>query len=186
MITGFNTNVRHGGRVFHVQTEDSGLKNPHVISHLYFGGTILSSEKRDYAQLLGQDADLTAAIRSLMEEQHRKMLEALQRGDFDTVIAERLGDPVSEGPTPHPAEAEADAEPAHEEPAPQNEEAAPQNEEAAPQNEEAAPQSGDDHEFGDSVVSEKPLDEVILEYLVDKARTRAGDTRPGRGNRSRE
>ncbi|MGI9590126.1 MAG: hypothetical protein ACR2P8_02065 [Myxococcota bacterium] len=165
MITGFNTNVRHGGRVFHVQTEDSGLKNPHVISHLYYGGTILSSQKRDYAQLLGQDADLTAAIRSLMEEQHRKMLEALQRGEFDAVIAERLGDPAAEDPTPHPAEAEVQAEPA-----------------SAPPD----PPSGDDPEFGDSVVSEKPLDEVILEYLVDKARTRAGDTRPGRGNRSRE
>ena len=45
MITGFNTNVRHGGRVFHVQTEDSGLAHPHVISHLYYGGTILGSEK---------------------------------------------------------------------------------------------------------------------------------------------
>ena len=66
MITGFNTNVRYGGRVFHVQTEDSGLKNPHVISHLYFGGTILASEKRDYAQLLDQGGDLTGAIRILM------------------------------------------------------------------------------------------------------------------------
>jgi hypothetical protein len=36
-------------------------------------------------------------------------------------------------------------------------------------------------------VSEKPLDEVILEYLVEKARHRAADggTRPGRGSRSR-
>ena len=52
MITGFNTNVRHGGRVFHVQTEDSGRDHPHVISHLYYGGTILASEKRDYAEHL--------------------------------------------------------------------------------------------------------------------------------------
>ena len=78
MITGFNTNVRHGGRVFHVQTEDSGLNNPHVISHLYIGGTILASEKRDYAQLLDQGGDLTRAIRSLMDEQHNEMLAGLK------------------------------------------------------------------------------------------------------------
>jgi len=162
MITGFNTNVRHGGRVFHVQTEDSGLNHPHVISHLYIGGTILSSEKRDYAQLLVQDGDLTPAIRGLMEEQHRKMLEGLKRGDFDRVIAERLGDPnEATGPQPSP---ETQTEPAPAEVA----------------------ADGDDHEFGDGIVSEKPLDEVILEYLVDKARTRTSDPRPGRGNRSRE
>jgi hypothetical protein len=169
MITGFNTNVRHGGRVFHVQTEDSGLKNPHVISHLYFGGTILSSEKRDYAQLLGQDGDLTPAIRALMEEQHRKMLECLQRGEFDTVIAERLGDPNERTGPQSPPETSTEPPPAA---------AAP---EAA-----AAEGQGEEPEFGDGIVSEKPLDEVILEYLVDKARTRAGDSRPGRGSRSRE
>lgn len=161
MITGFNTNVRHGGRVFHVQTEDSGLKNPHVISHLYFGGTILSSEKRKYGDLIDQAVDLTQTIRNLMEEQHKKMLKALKRGEFDTVIAERLGDPnESTGEQPVPA--------------------------AAPEPAEAVAEAADDHEFGEGIVSEKPLDEVILEYLVDKARTRTGDTRPGRGNRSRE
>ena len=31
-ILGFNHNLRHGGRVFHVQTEDRGLGNPIVES----------------------------------------------------------------------------------------------------------------------------------------------------------
>ena len=44
MITGSNTNVRHRGKLFHVQTEDSGRRNPHVISHVYYRGTILASE----------------------------------------------------------------------------------------------------------------------------------------------
>ena len=183
MITGFNTNVRYGGRVFHVQTEDSGLKNPHVISHLYFGGTILASEKRDYAQLLDQGGDLTGAIRSLMEEQHRKMLEGLKIGDFDAVIAERLGD-ASEGAAGQsspavPAEPPGKSELSHEsEP--------PYESELPPGSEPAATAAAEDHEFGDGIVSDKPLDEVILEYLVDKARTRPGETRPGRGKTSRE
>jgi hypothetical protein len=164
MITGFNTNVRYGGRVFHVQTEDSGLKNPHVISHLYYGGTILSSEKRTYGELIEDQADPTQLIRDLMEEQHRKMLEALKVGEFDGVISDRLdGGGDATDPGAEPAAPEPDSEPA-----------------------EAASGDAEDHEFGEGIVSDKPLDEVILEYLVDKARTRGGEPRTGRGNRSRE
>ena len=145
-----------------MQTEDSGLKNPHVISHLYYGGTILSSEKRTYGELIDGQGDPTQLIRDLMEEQHRKMLEALKGGEFDGVISDRLG---GGGDATDPA-----AEPAAPEPAPA----------------EAAGADGEDHEFGEGIVSDKPLDEVILEYLVDKARTRGGEPRTGRGNRSRE
>ncbi len=59
MITGSNTNIRHRGRLFHVQTEDSGREHPHVISHLYYQGTILGSEKTTYADLMSSD-DLDA------------------------------------------------------------------------------------------------------------------------------
>ena len=149
MITGFNTNVRHGGRVFHVQTEDSGRDHPHVISHLYHGGTILASEKRDYAEQVDV-ADLSAVVRGLMDEQHRSMLERLAGGEFDRVIAERLGAGEStDGRTESP-----DAD------------------ERTPGQSEAQPPADEVRAFGASVVSEKPLDEVILDYLVDKSRSR--------------
>ena len=95
MITGFNTNVRHGGRLFHVQTEDSGQAYPHVISHVYFGGTILASEKHDYEDLLGTD-DLADAVRALMEGQHKAMVARLKQGALDPVIQERLADPAED------------------------------------------------------------------------------------------
>ena len=34
-LLGFNNNVRHKGRLFHIQTEDSGVRHPHVITHLF-------------------------------------------------------------------------------------------------------------------------------------------------------
>jgi hypothetical protein len=40
--------------------------------------------------------------------------------------------------------------------------------------------------FGDSVVSAKPLDEVILDYLVEKARSRARDREQNAAGRSRK
>jgi hypothetical protein len=87
MIQGFNHNVRYGGRVFHVQTEDSGLTNPHIITHLYHGGTIVASTKTSYADILTSDRR-DQAIRELMKEQHRRMLLDLRDGRLDRSLAE--------------------------------------------------------------------------------------------------
>ncbi len=90
MITGANTNVRYRGVLFHVQTEDSGRANPHIISHVYHGGTILGTHKTDYSDRLDTD-DLPALVRSLIDQQHAAMLQKLESGGFDPVIAQRLG-----------------------------------------------------------------------------------------------
>jgi hypothetical protein len=47
-ILGFNHNLRHGGRVFHVQTEDSGVANPRIFTHLFHEGVIIATKKHDY------------------------------------------------------------------------------------------------------------------------------------------
>ena len=67
MLSGFNNNFRYRGVLFHVQTEDSGVSNPHVITHLFHGGNILDSEKLDYSDKLGLSAgELEDAVRELM------------------------------------------------------------------------------------------------------------------------
>lgn len=82
MIGGFNTNVPYQGRIFHVQTEDSGLECPHVVTLLYEGGAILCSKKTEYGDCL-EDPDLESRVRQIMEEQHRWMLQALKSGRLD-------------------------------------------------------------------------------------------------------
>ena len=53
-LLGYNNNVRHKNRVFHIQTEDSGVKHPHIITHLFMdGGRILKSVKTSYAEHVG-------------------------------------------------------------------------------------------------------------------------------------
>ena len=75
---GFNNNVRHRGRVFHIQTEDSGIKHPHIITHLFAdGGRILKTQKVSYAEFLGEE-ELAKKVRSLMQEQHKAMFMALR------------------------------------------------------------------------------------------------------------
>jgi len=82
-LLGFNNNVKHKGRVFHIQTEDSGIKHPHVITHLFVdGGRILKSVKTSYAEFL-EDEQMAVKVRQLMQEQHKAMFIALRAGKFD-------------------------------------------------------------------------------------------------------
>jgi len=184
MLLGFNTNYRYRGVLFHVQTEDSGVENPHVITHLFHGGNIMVSRKGDYSDKLGS-ADLEGDVRSLMERQHKSMLNGLRNGEFDPVILQRLGastfpdladtaetdlselplEPDSPPVTPPPAKPRAkQTEPTREIPIPASD---GQSEERA-----ASPEDRLNRAFGEGVVSKKPLDEVVLEFLVENARKR--------------
>ena len=83
MITGFNTDIKHNEKVYHIQTEDKGLGNPYIESLVYVGGEILASKKTSYAeQIKGGGAD-EKWIGGLMEQQHRTMIAAIKRGRFD-------------------------------------------------------------------------------------------------------
>lgn len=86
---GFNNNVKYQEQVFHVQTEDSGLDAPHVITHLFAdGGRVIKSHKRSYEREVSR-ADVANYVRSLMKAQHMEMVLALRGGRFDGVIAGR-------------------------------------------------------------------------------------------------
>ncbi len=82
MITGFNTDIRHNDKVYHIQTEDKGLENPYIESLVYVGGEILASKKTSYAEQAKSGVD-EKWIGGLMEQQHRTMIAAIKRGRFD-------------------------------------------------------------------------------------------------------
>jgi hypothetical protein len=85
-LLGFNNNVRHKGKIFHLQTEDSGIKHPHVITHLFAdGGRIVKTMKTSYAEHVGNDR-LSDIVRDLMKEQHKAMFISLRDGQFDGMI----------------------------------------------------------------------------------------------------
>jgi hypothetical protein len=84
---GFNNNIKFLDQVFHVQTEDSGLDQPHVITHLFAdGGRIIKSHKRSYAAEASR-GDVAEFVRGLMKSQHLEMVLMLRQGRFDQVIA---------------------------------------------------------------------------------------------------
>ena len=80
-ILGYNHNVQYRGVVFHVQTEDSGIINPHIFTHLFHAGVIVNTRKLVY----DPDAD-DGVVKSLMQSQHKAILRELKRGAFDDKI----------------------------------------------------------------------------------------------------
>lgn len=98
MVQGFNHNIRHKGKLYHVQTEDSGKENPHIITHVFVGGNILASKKTSYADIVKADR-LEQIVRELMEEQHKSVLRNLINGVYDNAAPEPAGD-VKESPAP--------------------------------------------------------------------------------------
>jgi hypothetical protein len=106
MVVGFNHNFRYQGEVYHIQTEDSGIRSPNIVTLLYQGGTILASKKTSYADITRVD-NLEQVVEELMKEQHKEMLRRLKAGEFDVVIKRFLS--TRKGPA-KTAEVTADGE----------------------------------------------------------------------------
>ncbi|MBI1753171.1 MAG: hypothetical protein HY014_04720 [Acidobacteria bacterium] len=83
MITGYNTDVRHGNRVFHVQTEDKGVANPRIETLIYVGGEILDSYRASYEDLLAAPPLAETAVQGRMDEQHRAIIRDIKNGKYD-------------------------------------------------------------------------------------------------------
>jgi len=92
VITGFNTDVKHGGVVYHVQTEDKGTTNPLVETLVYRGGEILGSRRLPYGHLAERNE---TEITRLMEEQHAAMISEVRRGRFEVTTARTVLEDLS-------------------------------------------------------------------------------------------
>ena len=82
MITGFNTDIKHKGVTYHVQTEDKGLKNPKVETLVYKGGIILHAKRTSYSEVLHIDC-LQEVVTRLMQEQHQRVIQEIKSGRFE-------------------------------------------------------------------------------------------------------
>jgi hypothetical protein len=111
-LLGYNTNVRHHGKVYHIQTEDSGATHGHIFTHLFAdGGRIIASKKTTYKEHVGSER-YPDIVKKLMRESHKTMFIALRDGLFDedeaagarAIAAIKIGGDGSEG-SPAPAAA---------------------------------------------------------------------------------
>lgn len=86
-LFGFNSTVHRRGLSFHVQTEDSGVGHPHVITHVFAeGGRIVATRRTSYSEHVAAP-DCHDIVRRLLLGQHRDAIVALHAGEFDDALA---------------------------------------------------------------------------------------------------
>jgi hypothetical protein len=148
MLTGYNTDFKFQGNVYHCQTEDGGANSPFITSLMYHQGAILARRKTSYEDIIKADC-LEEVVRELMMEQHKQMIRDLMQGKLDVNANAAATDLVS--PAPKAAPVPKAAAPAA----------------AAPEVKQAPPRPPEE-------VKEKSLDDVILEFLAseDKAKNK--------------
>jgi len=81
MLLGFNTNIPYNRKLYHIQTEDKGLKSPMIITCIYLKGKIIASKNLSYADIV-KKADCKARVKKLMAVQHIKMMKNLLEGKY--------------------------------------------------------------------------------------------------------
>lgn len=91
MISGFNTDVTHDDVVYHIQTEDKGLKSSLIVSLVYDRGTILASKRSSYEDLANGALDENVLAQRL-QKQHKLMCAAVKAGRIEDLKAMSIGE----------------------------------------------------------------------------------------------
>jgi hypothetical protein len=166
MLPGYNHNVNYKGTVFHIQTEDSGVENPHIITLLYIKGNIVARKKISYADIVKHER-MEDVVRELMQEQHKTMLRDLKIGTFDIhpLVLQAWGKPIPAAARPAAAAAKP-AAPTPPPPPPAFAEKPAEKTITLKEGEELR----DEDIFGADIISNKSLDEVILSYLAQESK----------------
>jgi hypothetical protein len=90
MSSGFNTDVRVGDHVFHVQTEDRGPNRPIIDTTVYQNGRVFHRRSSDYGEFKDSAEFSDELLRHRVEEQHRVVIEDLRGGPLGGEMAAAL------------------------------------------------------------------------------------------------
>ena len=104
MLTGYNTDFKFKGKVYHIQTEDGGANSPFITSLLYHGGAIIGTRKTSYADIIKADC-LDEVVRELMMEQHKQVIRDFMQGKLESGKPQQTAQPAPE-PTATPTKKE--------------------------------------------------------------------------------
>jgi hypothetical protein len=102
MSSGFNTDVRVGQRIYHVQTEDRGPNRPLIDTVVYQDGRVTHRRRYDYKHFVASAEFSPQGLRERVEEQHRCVIEDLRagtlNGDAPGALSPELEAPASAAP----------------------------------------------------------------------------------------
>ncbi|HTC64420.1 MAG TPA: hypothetical protein VK709_16390 [Candidatus Saccharimonadales bacterium] len=82
MNFGFNSNVRVGESLFHVQTEDRGPSHPFLDTVIYLSGRVIYKRSTSYEEFAAgvDDKILAEKLHERLAQQHREVIAQLEAG----------------------------------------------------------------------------------------------------------
>ncbi len=89
MLIAYNNDVEFRSRMYHIQTEDNGLKDGHITTNVFYSGQILDSKSTSYKdKIFGVDDPeiQTAIIKELMTKQHQAFYAKLIDGTYEARV----------------------------------------------------------------------------------------------------
>jgi hypothetical protein len=86
MIFGFNTDVKHGDTVYHVQSE-AFPGSQTLQSTVFVQGRVLGKMTSSYAVHVGQADFSEQKMHELLKEQHRRVLQAIREGRVESILS---------------------------------------------------------------------------------------------------
>ena len=80
MVMGFNTDIKHEGVVYHIQTEPR--KDAGIDTTVYTRGAVIHKFKSSYQELLDSPEFSDEKLRRRLEEQHRLIIARIRAGEI--------------------------------------------------------------------------------------------------------
>ena len=80
MVMGFNTDIKHDGVVYHIQTEPR--KDAGIDTTVYTKGAVIHKFKSSYQDLLDSSDFSDEKLKRRLEEQHRLIIARIRGGEI--------------------------------------------------------------------------------------------------------
>lgn len=80
MVMGFNTDIKHEGVVYHIQTEPR--KDAGIDTTVYTRGAVIHKLKSSYQDLLDSPDFRDEKLKQRIEDQHRQVIARIRAGEI--------------------------------------------------------------------------------------------------------
>jgi len=102
MNFGFNSNVRVGEALYHVQTEDRGPSHPFLDTVVYMAGRVVYKRSTSYEKFAGgtEAGALAQKLHERLAQQHREVIAELEAGTL-AIHGKEKAPPVAEDADTH-------------------------------------------------------------------------------------
>lgn len=80
MVMGFNTDIKHDGVVYHIQTEPR--KDAGIDTTVYTRGAVIHKFKSSYQDLLNSPEFSEEKLKRRLEDQHRLIIARIRAGEI--------------------------------------------------------------------------------------------------------